>query len=157
MNEHLIVKFRILVGLTENIIIRDFKSRLFPFIHQNMDIWPGSAAAVGECDWKPPAGKREAGRGEGGRRGSFFGHISSISSSVSVATNEKLNSNTFPRFNGLFLSTSCWEFLVRNSLEITRLLLWNFLRAISFEQEYFKCSSMLYLFLSSFLFGPYFR
>ena len=82
------MKFEILVGLTENIIIRDFKSRLFPVIHQNMDIWPGSAAAVGECDWKPPAGKREAGsvasRGEGGRRGSFFGHISS----VSVATNE---------------------------------------------------------------------
>ena len=61
MNEHLIVKFGILVGLTENIIIRDFKSRLFPVIHQNMDIGP-LAAAVGECrDWKPPAaaGNRE--------------------------------------------------------------------------------------------------
>ena len=62
MNEHLIVKFGILVGLTENIIIRDFKSRLFPVIHQNMDIGPGPAAAVGECDWKPPAASGKHGR-----------------------------------------------------------------------------------------------
>ena len=60
MNEHLIVKFEMLVGFTENIITRDFKSRLFPVIHQNMDIRP-LAAAVGErFDWEPPAGKREA-------------------------------------------------------------------------------------------------
>ena len=61
MNEHLIVKFGILVGLKENIIIRDFKSRLFSVIHQNVDIGPGPAAAVGESDWKPLASKRQAG------------------------------------------------------------------------------------------------
>ena len=60
VNEHLREKFGILVGLTENIIIRDFKSRLFSVIHQNVDIGHVPATAVGECDWKPPAGKREA-------------------------------------------------------------------------------------------------
>ena len=86
MNEHLVVKFGILVGLTENIILRNFKSKLIPFIHQNMDIGPGPATAVDECDWKPPVGKREAWQVEEGA-GGVFSDISPPSP-YSVATNE---------------------------------------------------------------------
>ena len=71
MNEYLIVKFGILVGLTENIIISDFKSRLFPVIHQNMDIGSlAAAAAVGEASaavQRLEAGGRQAGSVGDGR------------------------------------------------------------------------------------------